>query len=123
MGIETTSTQKSAHKQYEAREYFAVKVVAANKVKCLSKFPAQLNIKQLKVLIAPLKQKGDGAMLTAKAALVLKLAELEARGMLSVEEVALSVEVEALAVVGAAEEEEGCTESDMEEDCWHTQIM
>jgi hypothetical protein len=38
-------------------------------------------------------------------------------------EVALEVEVESPAVAGAAEEEEGCAESDMEEDCWHTQIM
>ena len=98
-------------------------MAAENDVKVLGELSAQLTIKQLKVLIAPLKRKGDGAMPTAKAALVSKLAELEAQGMLSVEEVALSVEVEALAVVGAAEEEEGCTESDMEEDCWHTQIM
>ena len=91
-------------------------------MKGLGKLPAQLTIKQLKVLIAPLKRKGDGAMPTAKAALVSKLAELEARGMLTVEEVALEVEVEAPAVAGAAEEEEGCA-SDMEENCWHTQMM
>ena len=94
-------------------------------MKGLGKLPAQLTIKQLKVLIAPLKRKGDGAMPTAKAALVSKLAELEARGMLTVEEVALEVEVEveAPAAAGAADEEEGCVESDMEDDCWQSQTV
>ena len=90
-------------------------------MKGLVKFPTQLTIKQLKVRISPLKQKGHGTMLTAKAALVTKLAELEVRGILLVEEVALEMELPAAA--GAAEEEEGCAESDIEEDCWHTQMM
>ena len=123
VGTEITTAQEVAAKQQQTREEYTAKVAAANEVKGLGKLPAQLTIKQLKVLIAPLKRKGDGAMPTAKAALVSKLAELEARGMLTVEEVALEVEVEAPAVVGAAAEEEGCAESDMEEDCWHTQMM
>ena len=92
-------------------------------MKGLGKLPTQLSIKQLKVLITPLKRKGDGAIPTVKAEIVSKLAELEARVMLSVEEVALEVEVEAPAVARAAEEEEGCAGSDMEEYCWHTQMM
>ena len=44
-----------------------------NEVKGIGKLPTQLIIKQLKVLIAPLKQKGDVAMPTAKAVLVAKL--------------------------------------------------
>ena len=99
------------------------KVAAANKVKGLGKSPDKLTIKQLKVLIAPLKRNGDGALPTPKAALVSKLAELEERGVLTMEETVAMAE-EGLPSSAAAEGEDEDNKSEMEEeDDWHSMLI
>ena len=68
-------------KASEARAAHLLKVTAANEVRALG-FPLpELNVKQLKLLLAPLKRKEDGAMPTRKQELIDRIVAWEGRAI------------------------------------------
>jgi len=77
------------------------------------------------VLIAPLKRKGDGALPASKAALVSKLAELEERGVTTMEETVAMAEEGSSSSATAEGEDKECNKNEMEEeeDDWHSMLI
>ena len=68
------------------------KIEKADKIRQLGKSHERLTVKELQVLIAPLKRDGDSKVPTKKAELIARLREWEARGAVVVEdEVAIVV--------------------------------
>ena len=79
-------TQIDQAKIGKAREVFNKKVAAAATIKALGKPVTDLTVMQLKILLAPLKRKGDTAMPSKRADVLTRLAQWESRGALPVEE-------------------------------------
>ena len=69
-----------------ARLVLLEKVEKADKIRALNLPNSQLNISQLKILVAALKRDGDKAIPAKKADLLIRLEESEARGAVAVEE-------------------------------------
>ena len=82
-----------------ARLAYNAKVKSALDIKALRISSDKLTINQLKVLIAPLKRKGDGPMPTKKAVLLETLMLWEGRGMLTVDEEVAIAEAEVAMVI------------------------
>ena len=81
-----SETREEQNKVYKA---YWKKVENSEAVKALGKPIESLTIVQLKILLAPLKRKEDGAMPTKKEVLVQKLREWGGRDLMPVEEVAV----------------------------------
>ena len=79
-------TQIDQAKIGKAREVFNKKVAAAATIKALGKPVTDLTVTQLKILLAPLKRKGDTALPSKRADVLTRLAQWESRGALPVEE-------------------------------------
>ena len=79
---------ETGEKQNKANEAYREKVEKAEAVKALGKPIESLTIAELKILLAPLKRKEDGAMPTKKEVLIQKLREWSGRDLIPVEEVA-----------------------------------
>ena len=91
-----TNNKKAAEeKGNAARTVLLAKVKKADEIKALGKPYASLNNEQIKLLLAPLKRKGDLAIPTRKADMLLRLTEWEARGPIVVEEEVAMVVAEA----------------------------
>ena len=71
------------------------KVKKANKIKALGKSNLLLSNEQIKLLLAPLKRKGDAAMPSRKADILRRLTAWEARRAIIVDEEVEMVVVEA----------------------------
>ena len=87
----TEEMKKAEQKRNEAaRLVMADMVKKANEVKALGKEANALTIAQIKVLLAPLKRKGDKALPSKKVDLLARLREWEGRGPLPAEEESLT---------------------------------
>ena len=82
----TNNKQEAEKKGNAARVALLAKVKKANKIKALGKTNASLSNEQVKLLLAPLKRKGDAAIPSRKADILKRLTEWEARGAIIVEE-------------------------------------
>ena len=74
--------KKAQEKSRAAQLAMAGMTAKANEVKALGKSPNQLTVAQIKILLAPLKRKGDSALPTKKDELLTRLKEWENRAPL-----------------------------------------
>ena len=92
----TNNKQAAEEKGNAARVALLAKVQKANEIKALGKPNASLSNEQIKLLLAPLKRKGDTPIPTRKADMMLRLTEWETRGAIVVEEEVAMVVAEAV---------------------------
>ena len=99
----TNNKQAAEEKDNAARVALLAKVQKANEIKALGKPNASLSNEQIKLLLAPLKRKGDTPIPTRKADMLLRLTEWEARGPIVVEEEVAMVVAEAVVALRKAD--------------------
>ena len=81
LSYKDNKVMQEQEKASEARAAYLLKVTAANEVRALGLPLKELSVKQLTLLLKPLKRKEDGAMPTRKQELIDRIVAWEGRAM------------------------------------------
>ena len=113
--------QKAADKIKEEQLALVALIEKANEIRALGKSPDKLTVAQIKVLLAPLKRRGDKALPSKKIELLTRLKEWEERAPLLEE-----AEIDAVVAEGKQQERAAAAVNDNDsesEEFGETELM
>ena len=113
--------QNAADKIQKERLALVALIAKANEIRSLGKSPDKLTVAQIKVLLAPLKRRGDKALPSKKIELLTRLTEWEERAPLLEE-----AEIDAVVAEGKEQEQAAAAANDTEsesEEFGETELM